>query len=295
MSRISQSMAAVLGLLSLGVIAWTGNWLTKNHNVSLDNHLEANLDVSSLEREAENALPRSGLSEIISSKGSVLKTQALSDMSGSDIRAEPIDDDSSSSVESSRDDRKVSGSNILSGTLEGTGMSVDLHTVNSYSTNALRGSVSHARSERQRLQSRINKLEAVTQMLSSPGAREEGSSYSSDPEVTAGGGGFITNVVPAAPIADCTGVGCVQRLPGLPAVPGRLAVPGHTLTDIDATLPGRVARATVAQFLPAVQPLLAQIAAEDNARFEYEGGELRALSAASRQNTRKVPPAAPLP
>ena len=283
--RLSPNLAAVLGLLALGVITWTGDWFGRNEPISVEDNLDATLDISKLEHEAQQALPSSGLSQIISSKGSVLRTQALSDMSGSNLAEESTDDDSMDSDEPKATDKN---SNVMSGTLQGTGMTVDLQPVDDDSVDSLKGTVSQARSERQKLQSRINKLEAATQMLSSPTNRGEGASYSSDTEVTVGGGGFITNVAPAATLADCTGAGCVQRLPGIPAVPGRLAAPGHTITDIDATLPGRVARATVAQFLPQVQPLLAQIAAEDNARFEYEGGELRALSAASRQNVRKV-------
>jgi hypothetical protein len=287
-NRLSPGLATVLGLLALGVIAWTGNWQHSHRPISLEGNLDATLDISSLENEAQQALPSSGLSQVISSTGSVLKTQALSEMSGSEFQDDSTSDDSGSS--------EGSNSHILSGTVQGTGMTVDLQTVGDGSADSLKGTVSKARSERQKLQSRINKLEAATQMLSSPTNRGEGASYSSDNEVTVAGGGFITNVAPTAPLADCTGVGCVQRLPGLPAVPGRLALPGHTITDIDATLPGRVARDTVAQFLPQVQPLLAQIAAEDNSRFEYEGGEIRALSTASRQNNRKVPcpPAEPI-
>ena len=77
--------------------------------------------------------------------------------------------------------------------------------------------------------------------------------------VNSGSGGFVQSMARTAPITDCSGLGCVTRVPGVPAAPGQLAQPEHILTDLPAAYPSLTAQFTTDAILPSIKPLLQRI------------------------------------
>ena len=85
------------------------------------------------------------------------------------------------------------------------------------------------------------------------------------PSINAAAAGFTNQVLRAAPITDCSGLGCVTRIPGISASPGQLAQPEHILTDLPAAYPALTSQFTVDALLPSVDPLIQRIEDANNA------------------------------
>jgi hypothetical protein len=168
------------------------------------------LDISSLEQEASSALPEvSGVSLVQPAR---LQSLADAGEDNTDLATQQQVPDLEGTVSDA-------GLSAVSGTLEGTNDVVSLKPINSPAA-------------------------AATQMLSSPTSLS-GMPWGITSTATVAGPGYIQPSQQGMPIADCTGTGCVQRVPGSPASPGVLATPEHVYTDMDASLPQLVAQQTV--------------------------------------------------
>lgn len=99
---------------------------------------------------------------------------------------------------------------------------------------------------------------------------------------TVAGPGMFGNAQEMMPLADCTGIGCVQRMPAIPATPGRVGVPEHTLTDIPSKWPAEVAQKTVEDILPAAEKEIAAIAQKNEERSGIIDTEIAHLSNTAR-------------
>ncbi len=176
------------------------------------------LNIASLEQEASSALPL--VSDV--SLAQPARMQSLADAGSSVMQMQ----EQQQQPVQYQDPVSESALSSVSGTLEGTNDIVSLKPINSPAA-------------------------AATQMLSSP------TSLSSVPwgatsEAAVEGPGYIQPTAEPLPIADCTGMGCVQRVPGTPASPGQLATPGHVYTEMDASLPQLVAQQTVRHRVPEI-------------------------------------------
>jgi hypothetical protein len=177
------------------------------------------LDISSLEQEASSALPQVSGARLFQPA----RLQSLADAGEGDTNlATQQQQQQQQQQQDAEFQAPGSGDTALSavsGTLEGTNDVVSLKPINSAAA-------------------------AATQMLSSPTSLS-GMPWGITSTATVAGPGYIQPSEQPMPIADCTGVGCVQRVPGSPASPGVLATQEHVYTDMDASLPQFVAQQTV--------------------------------------------------
>ena len=111
------------------------------------------------------------------------------------------------------------------------------------------------------------------------------------PSVNAAGGGlagFTNSLMRAAPITDCSGLGCVTRIPGVPASPGHLAQPEHVLTDLPAAYPALTSEFTVDALMPSVDPLMQRIEDANNAQEQTAKTAIDAMKERSLSEERKL-------
>jgi len=108
------------------------------------------------------------------------------------------------------------------------------------------------------------------------------------PSVNAGAVGFTNSMMRAAPITDCSGLGCVTRVPGVPASPGHLAQPEHILTDLPAAYPSLTSQFTVDALLPSVDPLMQRIEDANNAQERTAKTAIDAMKERSLSEERKL-------
>ena len=108
------------------------------------------------------------------------------------------------------------------------------------------------------------------------------------PSAVAGGPGMFGPVPEQMPLADCTGTGCVQRVPAIPAIPGRVGVPEHTLTDIPSSWPAEVAQKTVEDILPDAEKEISAIAEKTEERAGIVDNEIEKMAQDARQQSARV-------
>jgi len=108
------------------------------------------------------------------------------------------------------------------------------------------------------------------------------------PSVNAGALGYTSAMMRTAPITDCSGLGCVTRIPGVSASPGYLAQPEHILTDLPAAYPLLTSQFTVDALLPSVDPLLQRIQDANNAQEQTATTAINSMKDRSLQEERDL-------
>lgn len=108
------------------------------------------------------------------------------------------------------------------------------------------------------------------------------------PSVNAGALGYTNAMMRTAPITDCSGLGCVTRIPGVSASPGYLAQPEHILTDLPAAYPSLTSQFTVDALLPSVDPLLQRIEDANNAQEQTAKTAINSMKDRSLQEEREL-------
>ena len=103
-----------------------------------------------------------------------------------------------------------------------------------------------------------------------------------------GAEGFASQIMRQAPVTDCSGLGCVTRVPGVPAAPGQLAQPEHLLTDLPASYPSLTAQLTTDALLPKVEPIMQRIADANAAQEETAKAAIDAMKVRSLREERKL-------